>query len=69
METKDIQRIMHSLEIREISDPIQTHAVYNVSSDDLDELKKRLRESIKAIRFRVVKTYVDGVVILCFKVK
>lgn len=56
------------LDIREIFDPVQTHAVYKVPVEDVDDLKKGLKEK-GATRFRVVKSGIKGLVIICFKYK
>lgn len=55
-------------EVRELFDPIQTHAAYGVPVEDVDLVKERLRE-LGAVRFRVVRTGITGVKIVCFKLK
>jgi hypothetical protein len=52
--------------INKIYDPIQTHALYGLGKDNLDQAKRLLKED-GAKRFRVVKTNTNGLVILCFK--
>ena len=54
-------------EVRELFDPVQTHAAYNISPERLDEVKERLKE-LGAVRFRKVKNGL-GNVNLCFKLK
>ena len=54
--------------VQELFDPIQTHAAYNVPRSQVDKVKEVLREQ-GATRFRLVKPQVEGVVIVCFKLK
>jgi hypothetical protein len=56
-------------EVRELFDPVQTHAAYKVYDYDVNRLKAHLREEHKATRFRVVKSQMKGWVIVCFKLK
>lgn len=55
-------------EVRELFDPIQTHAAYGVPVERVDLVKERLRE-LGAVRFRVVRTGIIGQKIVCFKLK
>ena len=55
-------------EVRELFDPVQTHAAYKVPVDAVPEVKSVLKE-IGANRFRIVKTGIKGLVIVCFKLK
>lgn len=69
-ETKQaINAISNTHSIRELFDPVQTHAVYNVSETHLDSVKATLKATAKATRFRIVKTQIKGLVIVCFKIK
>ena len=54
-------------EVRELFDPIQTHAAYGVPVERVDLVKERLRE-LGAVRFRKVKNGL-GNINLCFKLK
>lgn len=54
--------------IRELFDPIQTHAVYNVNKDDVIHVKAKLKE-LSATRFRIVKVSNSNLRIVCFKLK
>lgn len=51
-------------DVKEIYDPIQTHAIYNIPVSMLDDLKAKLK-IIGARKFRKVKSTGD-LVILCF---
>ena len=53
-------------EVRELFDPVQTHAVYKVEESQVDYIKNALCE-MGAKRFRVVKTGIKGLKIVCFK--
>ena len=55
-------------DMRELFDPIQSHAVYGIHPSDVDRVKQDLKESLKATRFRVVTTRY-GSKIICFKLK
>ena len=52
-------------DVRKLFDPIQTHAVYQVPTDRIDEVKSKLKQ-IGAKRFRVVKAIAANIV--CFKI-
>ena len=62
---KAMQNISSRHYIKTLFDPVQTHAVYAVHYDDLEQVKERLREA-GAKRLRVVKASVD-LRIVCFK--
>lgn len=51
-------------DVKEIYDPIQTHAIYNVPVGMLNDLKAKLK-TVGARKFRKVKSAGD-LVILCF---
>lgn len=55
-------------DIGELFDPIQTHAVYGVCKADVSTIKQILREQ-EATHFRIVKSGVHGMCIVCFKTK
>jgi hypothetical protein len=55
--------------IRELFDPVQTHAAYKVPAEHVDSLKASMRTKLKATHFRIVKTQIKGLVIVCFKLK
>jgi len=55
--------------VKELFDPIQTHAVYGVTRDTVPQVKLFLKQSCGATRFRVVKTRASDLVIVCFKLK
>lgn len=63
-----IANLDSSLYIKELFDPIQTHAVYGVHAESLNEVKAVLKAH-GANRFRVVAAGMAGVKILCFKFK
>jgi|TARA_B110000240_G_C13113544_1_gene289438 hypothetical protein len=50
--------------IRELFDPVQTHAAYGVPAARVDEVKAALKAT-GAKRFRTVKN--NGMAIVCFK--
>lgn len=54
--------------IQSLFDPVQTHALYGIWKDDLEEAKKILKKN-GATRFRVVKVRKSDRIILCFKIK
>ena len=54
--------------VKELFDPIQTHAVYAVNEEDVDEVKALLKEQFKATRFRIVNPRISGMRIVCFKI-
>lgn len=56
------------MDIRELFDPVQTHAVYGVYKQDVPEVKRLLKEK-GATRFRIVKNRITGMCIVCFKEK
>lgn len=56
------------MDIRKLFDPVQTHAVYKVYEQNIDEVKSALKEQ-GATRFRIVKTGIKGIFIVCFKIK
>jgi hypothetical protein len=56
-------------DVRELFDPVQTHAAYRVPSDQIDHLQQHLKSEHNATRFRRVKTMISGIEILCFKLK
>lgn len=64
--------IMNSIlgfEVREIFDPVQSHAVYSVPTSRVDDVKAELK-SKGASNFRVVKVKaIKGLSIVCFKMK
>ena len=60
-----ITSINRGIYIQKIYDPIQTHAVYGITKEDLDKVKKVLTD-YKCSRFRTVKTRTNFI-ILCFK--
>jgi len=53
--------------IQTLFDPVQTHAVYNVPAERVDEVKQFLKTA-GAIQFRLVKNKNRNVAI-CFKLK
>jgi hypothetical protein len=55
-------------EVRELFDPIQTHAVYGVYPCEVDSIKLALKEKLNATRFRIVTNMMGGKII-CFKLK
>lgn len=57
---------MLNLDIRELFDPIQTHAAYGVPTEQVTIVKQTLKAK-GATRFRVVKSGIVGQVIVCFK--
>lgn len=68
-----IERLSRNLKpsqyIRTLFDPVQTHAVYNVTLDEVDAVKNELK-AVKATRFRIVKTQlIENNCIVCFKLK
>jgi len=48
---------------------VQTHAAYRVPKLNVDALKAELKTKHGATRFRIVKSGIEGVVIVCFKLK
>ena len=52
--------------VKELFDPVQTHALVGVSPDSVNELKLVLRQQLKATYFRIVSNKV-GTKIVCFK--
>ena len=58
----------YGYEVRPLFDPIQTHAVYGVLVENVAALKEGLRAQ-GATKFRIVKTGIKGIVIVCFKSK
>lgn len=63
---------MHTFQgydVRELFDPVQTHAAYKVEDEQIDSLKSSLKEQLGATRFRVVKSGIKGLSIVCFKLK
>lgn len=52
--------------VKELFDPVQTHAVCGVNINDVDHVKAILKEA-GAVRFRVVKN--GNFAIVCFKAK
>ena len=65
----DLDRVASGMYVQELFDPVQTHAVYRVPVESVDELKTLLKEKVKATRFRKVKSGISGAVILCFKAR
>ncbi len=63
-----VSRIDTSMYIKELFDPVQTHAVYGVNVALVDEVKFALKQA-GANRFRVCKAGIKGLKIVCFKVK
>jgi hypothetical protein len=55
--------------VQELFDPVQTHAAYKVHERDVPALKTHLKAKHNATRFRIVKSQVQGLVIVCFKLK
>jgi hypothetical protein len=55
-------------EVRELSDPVQTHAVYGVPWEQVPTIKAGLRK-IGATNFRTVQPIIKGSKIVCFKLK
>ena len=53
-------------EVKELFDPVQTHAAYSVPAETVNELKLTLK-TFGATRFRVVKSGIKGLKIVCFK--
>lgn len=53
---------------KSLFDPVQTHAVYSVPETDIDRVKDYLKTEHKATKFRVVKSQIKGLVIVCCKV-
>ena len=53
---------------QEISDPVQTHAIYGVAKSDKEYVVKNLK-SIGAKRFRTVQAGAKGLIIVCFSIK
>jgi len=53
--------------VKTLHDPIQTHALYGVSNEDVYRAKLELSK-VGAVRFRLVKTSY-GLTIVCFKLK
>ncbi len=66
--TSELKSAFKGSYVQGLFDPIQTHALYGISKDDLIQAKKILSEH-KATRFRTVKATGKGFVILCFKIK
>ena len=63
-----MKRVLH-YEVIELFDPVQTHAAYGVNTADVPTLKSLLKEEYSATRFRVVKTSITNVNVVCFKLK
>jgi hypothetical protein len=61
-----ITRYRRGTYIQTLFDPVQTHAVYGVTADNLSEVKKELK-ALGATRFRVLKTGFGTLRIVCFK--
>jgi len=55
--------------VETLFDPVQTHAAYRVPKLNVDALKAELKTKHGATRFRIVKSGIEGVVIVCFKLK
>ncbi len=64
----DIMINLNQYEKRPLFDPIQTHALYGVRKEDVFEVKAELKK-FGATRFRVVKSGIIGLVIVCYKAK
>ena len=69
LEQYDLDRVASGMYVQELFDHVQTHAVYRVPVEAVDEVKALLREKVKATRFRMVKSGIVGVVIVCFKAR
>jgi hypothetical protein len=54
-------------QVRTLFDPVQTHAVYGLVGDEVDEVKDALK-AVGAVRFRLVKNHY-GRTAVCFKIK
>ena len=65
---KAISNMSSSFYIKELFDPIQTHAVCGVHKDQVAEVKETLK-AYGANRFRVVSTHIKDLKIVCFKQK
>ena len=63
-----MQKVLN-YDVRELFDPVQTHAAYQVPTEQIDQLKTELKSNHGATRFRRVKTGIKGIEILCFKLK
>ena len=61
-----IQQLDRAMYIKELFDPIQTHAVYRVDSDLVNQVKYILKVA-GATRFRIVKVRNSNLRIVCFK--
>jgi len=66
--TQAVSRIDTSMYIKELFDPVQTHAVYGVNVAIADEVKFALKQA-GATRFRIVNANMKGLKIVCFKMK
>lgn len=66
--TEAVNQIDTSMYIKELFDPVQTHAVYGVNVALVDEVKFALKQA-GANRFRVCNAGVKDIKIVCFKVK
>ncbi len=56
------------LDIRSLFDPVQTHAAYQICEERVPAIRASLK-SLGATRFRIVKTRIKGLVVVCFKMK
>lgn len=54
--------------LQELFDPVQTHALYGVPVEQVDDVKDELRKKFGATRFRLVTAY-NKSKIICFKTK
>jgi hypothetical protein len=63
-----MQLTFKGYDVRELFDPVQTHAVYGLYPSEVARVKQELKENLKATRFRVVTNSMGGK-ILCFKIK
>ena len=52
--------------IEPLFDPVQTHAVYSVNTQEVIEVKAILKKH-KATRIRIVQPFMKGIKIVCFK--
>lgn len=63
-----VSRIDSAMYIKDLFDPIQTHAVYGVNVNLLNEVKAAIKYA-GGNRFRVISSGIKDIKIVCFKVK
>lgn len=53
--------------VQSVYDPVQTHALYGVPTDKVDDWKARLKQNKGITRFRIVRANCKAWSIICFK--